>query len=203
MSQEIDLSFDTPEPIDLYVENGRGSVVVSATETVETTVRITGDRAEEFDVRDLGGHGDERRIAILAPRRGGGFLGKDPRVDILGHCTGRKLKGLPDPGPEDIPDSAYVRKRSAFDAELVFSACEATDTAFDITCRPERRDPPDDLLTLAVDMGCWISIDTDAHAPAQLEWQPYGCDKAVRHGLGPDRVVNTWAADDLLAWTEA
>lgn len=126
----------------------------------------------------------------------------DPRVDILGHCTGRKLKGLPDPGPEAIPDSAYVRKQSAFDADLVFSACEATDTAVEINCRPERRDPPDELLALAVETGCRISIDTDAHAPAQLEWQPYGCDKAVRHGLGPDRVVNTWPADDLLAWAE-
>ncbi|WCO65560.1 PHP domain-containing protein [Iamia majanohamensis] len=127
----------------------------------------------------------------------------DPRVDILGHCTGRKLKGLPDPGPEHIPASAYVRQQSHFDPEVVFAACEATDTAVEINCRPERRDPPDELLALAVDVGCWISIDTDAHAPAQLEWQPYGCDKAVRHGLGPDRVVNTWAADDLLAWTEA
>lgn len=126
----------------------------------------------------------------------------DPRVDILGHCTGRKLKGLPDPGPEDIPESAYVRPQSSFDSDLVFAACEATDTAVEINCRPERRDPPDDLLAMAVEAGCWISIDTDAHAPAQLEWQPYGCDKAVRHGLGPDRVVNTWSAEDLVAWTD-
>jgi len=124
----------------------------------------------------------------------------DPRVDILGHCTGRKLKGLPDPGPEDLPDTTYVRPRSSFDADVVFAACEAADTAVEINCRPERRDPPDDLLAVAVAMGCKVSIDTDAHAPAQLEWQPYGCDKAVRHGLGPDRVVNTWPADDLLAW---
>jgi hypothetical protein len=77
MSQELDLTFDTPEPIGLYVENGRGSVVVSATATTETTVHITGERADEFDVRDLGD-----RIAIIAPRRGG-LLGKDPRVQIL------------------------------------------------------------------------------------------------------------------------
>lgn len=124
----------------------------------------------------------------------------DPRVSILGHCTGRKLKGLPDPGPEQIPDAAYVRPESDFDAEMVFSACLATDTAVEINCRPERRDPPDELLALAVEMGCRVSIDTDAHAPAQLEWQPYGCDKAVRHGLGPDRIVNTWSADELVAW---
>jgi hypothetical protein len=83
MSHPLDLSFDTPEPIDLYVENGRGSVDVTATDTIETTVRISGDRAEEFDVRDLAdGHGP-RRIAIIAPPRSGGFLGKDPRAEIV------------------------------------------------------------------------------------------------------------------------
>jgi hypothetical protein len=78
MSNQLDLSFDTPEPIDLYVENGRGLVDVTATDTIETTVRITGDRAEEFDVRDLGD-----RIAIIAPPRSGGFLGKAPRAEIV------------------------------------------------------------------------------------------------------------------------
>lgn len=124
----------------------------------------------------------------------------DPRVDILGHCTGRKVKGLPPPGPERLGPGDYVRKMSTFDADIVFAACEATDTAVEINCRPERRDPPDELLALALDMGCRVSIDTDAHAPAQLEWQPYGCDKAARHGVAPSDVVNTWPVDDLLAW---
>ena len=78
MSNQLDLTFDTPEPIDLYVENGRGRLEVTATDTTETTVRITGDRAEEFDVRDLGD-----RIAIIAPRRNGGFLGREPRAEIV------------------------------------------------------------------------------------------------------------------------
>jgi hypothetical protein len=78
MSNQLDLTFDTPEPIGLYVENGRGTVDVTATDTTETTVRITGERADEFDVRDLGD-----RIAIIAPHRSGGFLGKDPRAEIV------------------------------------------------------------------------------------------------------------------------
>lgn len=82
MSNQLDVSFDTPEPIDLYVENGRGRVEVTATDTTETTVRITGERAEEYDVRDLDdGHGP-RRIAIIAPSRSGIF-GKDPRAEIV------------------------------------------------------------------------------------------------------------------------
>ena len=78
MSNQLDATFDTPEPIDLYVENGRGLVDVTATDTTETTVRITGERAEEFDVRDLGD-----RIAIIAPKGGNGFFGRDSRAEIL------------------------------------------------------------------------------------------------------------------------
>ena len=83
MSQHLDRSFDTPEPIDLYVENGRGLVDITATSTTETIVRITGEHAEEYDVRDLSeGHGP-RRIAIIAPPRSGGFFGKDPRAEVV------------------------------------------------------------------------------------------------------------------------
>lgn len=82
-NQQLDLAFDTPEPIDLYVENGRGSVDATATDTTETTIKITGERAEEFEVRDLAGERGDRRIAIIAPNRSGGFFGKDPRVEIV------------------------------------------------------------------------------------------------------------------------
>jgi putative hydrolase len=110
-----------------------------------------------------------------------------PHVDILGHCTGRKVVGT-------------GRKQSTFDADLVFAACARFDTAVEINCRPERQDPPEELLALAVEWDCRLSIDTDAHAPGQLEWQPYGCDKAARMGIEAERIVNTLPADDLLAW---
>lgn len=113
-----------------------------------------------------------------------------PHVDILGHCTGRKVLGT-------------GRPQSRFDADIVFAACARFDTAVEINCRPERQDPPEDLLSLALDWDCRVAIDTDAHAPGQLEWQPYGCDKAARLGVEPERVVNTMRADDLLAWTAA
>ena len=116
-----------------------------------------------------------------------------PHVDNLGHCTGRKVKGFG-------PDQQVVRNQATFDAEIVFAACAQFDTAVEINCRPERQDPPDDLLDLALEWGCKISIDTDAHAPGQLEWQPYGCDKAARHEVDPADIVNTWSADDLVAW---
>jgi len=117
----------------------------------------------------------------------------NPHTDILGHCTGRNVT------PRGR--SGKVRPESEFDAELVFEACRQFDVAVEINCRPERLDPPRRLLTLAVETGCRFSVDTDAHAPGQLDWQPYGCARAQECGVAADRVVNTMAADDLLAWT--
>lgn len=109
-----------------------------------------------------------------------------PHVDILGHCTGRLIGKRPP---------------STFDADMVFAACAKFDTAVEINCRPERLDPPGVLLDLAVAYGCWFSIDSDAHATGQLEWQPHGCDRAAEHGVPLDRVINTWPLDKLLAWS--
>ncbi len=111
-----------------------------------------------------------------------------PHVDILGHCTGRMI-GKRDP--------------STFDADYVFAACAQFHTAVEINCRPERLDPPRPLLDLAIDYGCYFSIDSDAHATGQLEWQPHGCNRAAECEVPLDRVINTWAADDLLRWVQA
>ena len=73
--------------------------------------------------------------------------------------------------------------------------------AVEINSRPERLDPPRRLLRLAVETGCLFSVDTDAHAPGQLDWQPYGCERAEECGVPPDRVVNTRPVDELLAWS--
>jgi len=118
---------------------------------------------------------------------------RNPRVDILGHCTGRMLRPRTPGGRDSRPEST-------FDAEAVFAACAEAGTAVEINCRPERRDPPRRLLAQVVAAGCQVAIDTDAHAPGQLEWQPEGCLRAARCGVEASRVVNTMAADDLLAW---
>ena len=120
----------------------------------------------------------------------------NPHVDILGHCTGRKVDGFGD-------DQREIRPRATFDAEMVFAACARFDTAVEINCRPERQDPPPELLDLALAWDCKISIDTDAHSPGHLEFLSYGADKAAAHGIDPGRIVNTWPADDLLAWTRS
>jgi putative hydrolase len=113
---------------------------------------------------------------------------ESPHTDILGHCTGRLIVGR-------------GRRPSNFDADAVFEACARTGTAVEINSRPERRDPPPDLLRRALEHGCLFSVDTDAHAPGQLEWQGLGCEQAVEAQIPPERIINTWALDRLLAWT--
>jgi putative hydrolase len=115
----------------------------------------------------------------------------NPLLDVLGHCTGRLLIGRAGKG----------RPESEFDAEIVFEACRTFGVAVEINSRPERLDPPTRLLSLAVEMGCTFSIDTDAHATGQLDWQQYGCARAEAAGVTPDRVVNTRTADGLKEWT--
>ncbi len=114
----------------------------------------------------------------------------NPHTDVLGHCTGRMVTGK-------------GRPESQFDAELVFAACERFGVAVEVNSRPERLDPPKRLLRLAVEMGCLFSIDTDAHAPGQLDWQPFGCARAAACGVPEERVVNTWPLERLLEWTRS
>src|SRR5438105_7348166 len=97
----------------------------------------------------------------------------NPHADILGHCTGRLVVGK-------------GRPESEFDAESVFEACARHDTAVEINSRPERLDPPRRLLRLAVEAGCKIAVDTDAHAPGQLQWQVHVCPRAAHREVPPD-----------------
>ena len=114
----------------------------------------------------------------------------NPNMDILGHCTGRIVAGR-------------GRPQSNFDHEAVFTACRDNDVAVEINSRPERKDPPRELLRLALKIGCRFSIDTDGHAPGQLDWQYIGCDRAAECGVTEDRVINTLSADDLVKWTNS
>ncbi|MET8509516.1 PHP domain-containing protein [Streptomyces sp. NPDC004787] len=114
---------------------------------------------------------------------------RNPLMDVLGHCTGRLVSG------------GRLRPESEFDADRVFAACAESGTAVEINSRPERRDPPRRLLRRAVAAGVHFAIDTDAHAPGQLEWQIFGCARAEECGVPAERVINTWDAETLLAWT--
>ena len=119
----------------------------------------------------------------------------NPATNVLGHCTGRQVLGHGRGGKG--------RPESEFDAEVVFAACAQFDVAVEVNSRPERLDPPKRLLRLAVEAGCRVAIDTDAHAPGQLDWQHLGCERAHLCGVEADSVVNTWDLDRLLDWSGA
>jgi putative hydrolase len=110
---------------------------------------------------------------------------RNPAVDVLGHCTGRMRGGR------------GTRPESAFDAEAVFTACRENGVAVEINCRPERMDPPDKLLAIAVEIGCLFAIDSDAHAPGQLDWLGNGTARADAIEIPPERVINTRTAAEV------
>lgn len=118
---------------------------------------------------------------------------RNPRTNILGHCTGRMVDG-------ERRGKALRRDQSTFDASAVFAECAEHDVAVEINSRPERQDPPDELIALALDAGCLFSIDSDAHAPGQLDFVEYGCERAQRLEIPLGRIVNTWPKERLLEW---
>lgn len=114
---------------------------------------------------------------------------RDPHTNVLGHCTGRLVEG-----------SRGTRPQSEFDAGKVFAACAENNVAVEINSRPERQDPPDNLIQLALDAGCLFSIDSDAHAPGQLDFLQYGAARAALNDVPAERIITTWPLDRLLAW---
>jgi putative hydrolase len=116
----------------------------------------------------------------------------DPHTNVLGHCTGRLLQG-----------SRGTRPESEFDAERVFAACADAGVAVEINSRPERQDPPDNLMQLALDAGCLFSVDSDAHAPGQLDFLQYGAERAELNGVPAERIITTWPLERLLDWLKS
>jgi putative hydrolase len=113
----------------------------------------------------------------------------NPHLDILGHLTGR------------MKARRRNRPESTFDAEIVFAAAARFGKAVEVNSRPERLDPPKRLLRLAVEAGCSIAIDSDAHAPGQMAWLDIGSERAFLSGVPVASIVNARPADALLEWS--
>ena len=125
---------------------------------------------------------DEMTARMLATVR-------NPHTTVLGHITGRLVEG-----------SRGTRGQSAFDARAVFDACAENGVAVEINSRPERQDPPDELIALALHAGCLFAIDSDAHAPGQLGLIDLGAERAEANGVPAERIVTTWPVGELLDW---
>jgi putative hydrolase len=149
----------------------------------------TPEMLDRLDVVVASVHSKLRSESRVMTRRMLGAI-EDPHTDVLGHCTGRLVTG-----------SRGTRPESEFDAGRVFAACAENGVAVEINSRPERQDPPDDLIQRALDAGCLFSIDSDAHAPGQLDFLHYGAARAEANGVPPERIVTTWPLEQLLEWT--
>ncbi|TQJ32336.1 PHP domain-containing protein [Microbacterium sp. SLBN-146] len=147
------------------------------------------DLLDELDIVVASAHSKLRMERAPMTRRLVAAV-SNPRVDVLGHVTGRLVEG-----------SRGTRPPSVFDARAVFAACAANTVAVEINSRPERQDPPDDLIAIALAEGCLFSIDSDAHAPGQLSLLDYGAERAQRAGVPADRIVTTWPLDRVREWT--
>jgi putative hydrolase len=131
------------------------------------------------------------KLKMPAPEMTARMLGaiRNPHTNVLGHVTGRLVEG-----------SRGTRPGSSFDAKAVFEACAEHDVAVEINSRPERQDPPDALIAIALDAGCFFSIDSDAHAPGQLSFLDYGAARAEALGVPAHRIVTTWSREQLTDW---
>jgi DNA polymerase (family 10) len=113
---------------------------------------------------------------------------RSPHVDVIAHPAGRMI------GSRDDLD---------LDWDAVFEAAAATGTALEINGSPHRLDLAPERARRALDAGCLLSIDSDAHRTEELGDVRWGVDQARRAWIQPARVVNTWARADVLAWAAA
>lgn len=152
------------------------------------TLDQTADMLDRLDVVVASVHSKLRADKkTMTTRMLGGI--NDPHTNVLGHCTGRLVQG-----------SRGTRPESEFDAAKVFKECAEWGVAVEINSRPERQDPPDDLIKMALDAGCLFSIDSDAHAPGQLDFLQYGAERAEALGVPKERIVTTWPLEQLKEW---
>ncbi len=110
---------------------------------------------------------------------------RHPLVHILGHPTGRIIQR---------------REGLAPDLHALFQAAAEHDTVLELNANWQRLDLRDGHLRMALERGCRIAIDTDAHEASHFDFLIYGILTARRAGLAPEDCINTWPAERLHQW---
>ena len=113
---------------------------------------------------------------------------RSPHVDVIAHPSGRMIQSR-----DDLD----------LDWDAVFEAAAATGTALEINGSPHRLDLAPERARRAVEAGCLLSIDSDAHRTTELGYLRWGVDQARRAWVEPRHVLNTRGRDELLAWVAA
>ena len=83
---------------------------------------------------------------------------------------------------------------------VVFAAAAERGVAVEIDGDPARQDFDYNLAATALDAGCLFALDSDAHTTGQLAYAETAIAHARLAGISPDRIVNCWPLDRLLAW---
>jgi DNA polymerase (family 10) len=112
---------------------------------------------------------------------------RHPHVDILGHPSGRLIN---------------EREGADYDWEAVFHAAAESGAALEINANPARLDLSEAHARRAVELGCRLTISTDAHAPGEFANMQHGLSVARRAWVAPEPVVNTWPVERVLAWAK-
>lgn len=110
---------------------------------------------------------------------------RNPHVDIIGHLTGRLLPN---------------REGASLDMEAVLKTAKEYGVALEINANPARLDLDEVYSRRAAELGIPLTINTDAHSPADLDLLEYGVSVARRAWVAPDAVINTWPVEKITAW---
>jgi DNA polymerase (family 10) len=108
---------------------------------------------------------------------------ENPFTTILGHMTGRQL--LRRPGYD-------------IDIEAILSACAAHGVAVEINANPWRLDLDWRWHQRALDLGCMMSINPDAHSTREIDLSHWGVEMARKGGVPASRVLNCLTLQQLL-----
>jgi DNA polymerase (family 10) len=108
-------------------------------------------------------------------------------VDVIGHPTGRML-----------PD----RDGADLDMEAVLRAAAENGVALEVNANPQRLDLDGVYVKRALELGCVLAINTDAHHPDHFNLAHFGVGTARRGWATAEDVINCWPVERLLQWLD-
>ena len=111
----------------------------------------------------------------------------NPYTTILGHMTGRQL--LRRPGYD-------------IDIEKVLGACAEHGVVVEINANPWRLDLDWRWHETALNLGCLMSINPDAHSTRELDLTRWGVEMARKGGVPKDKILNCLSKDEFASYLE-
>ncbi|HYO42536.1 MAG TPA: DNA polymerase/3'-5' exonuclease PolX [Candidatus Limnocylindrales bacterium] len=150
----------------------------------DATLDYEADLLERFDLVVASVHVARKQPREQLTRRTLAAI-RSPHVDVIAHPSGRMIQ---------------ARDDLDLDWDAVFEAAAATGTVLEINGSPHRLDLAPERARRAIETGCTLAIDSDAHRTDELGYVRWGVDQARRAWVEPRHVLNTRSRDDLLAW---